>query len=120
MKMVHSHPPELLERHFINNELVIRELQLYVECKLPYNFIHQLINKKFGINVRYNDVYHMAKSLRDYDQKFISSGKKSDVETLIDILNDLKARDPETRFAYTLDPEQTGPKGEPKLERLVF
>ena len=62
--MHHSHNLEIKDRHFIYNDNVLKEIELYMDCNVQPTLIQTLINKKFQVNSKYNDIYHAMKIIR--------------------------------------------------------
>ena len=67
--MQHTHELEIRDRAFVYNECVMRDIQLYMDCSVQPTMIQTLVNKKYGVNTKYNDVYHMMKVLRHMNNK---------------------------------------------------
>lgn len=54
MVFQHNHPLELKDRHLISNDpLLMKELELFVKCKISIAAIHKIVKKKFKLRVRY-------------------------------------------------------------------
>ncbi len=78
--MQHTHDLEIKDRYFVYNEYVIQDIQLYMDCHLQPATVQQLVNKKYNVNTKYNDVYHMMKVLKHMNCKDGVDFKKSDVD----------------------------------------
>ncbi|CDW72871.1 UNKNOWN [Stylonychia lemnae] len=63
------------------------ELRLYVKCKLTVSNMMNCVNKKFGVKVRYQDVYNMVRNIKriNGEDKNIKE-QESEYEQLIDML----------------------------------
>ena len=57
MVFTHNHELSVKDRCILQNDAVIKEINLYMDCQVPPATICQLVNKKFNICVKYSDVY---------------------------------------------------------------
>ena len=121
MFMHHCHHLEIKDRHFIYNEQVVQDIKLYVACGVQPSMIQQLVNKKYSVNTKYCDIYHMIKMIRQQKHKGeVSNNSKCDVQQLIDTLHYLRDQDSEFRFAYVLDEEADDSNQAKKIDRMFF
>ena len=64
MKFTHNHKLEVKERTLLQNDSIIKEINLYMDCMVPPATISSLINKKFNITVKYSDVYQVIRAIK--------------------------------------------------------
>eukprot|EP00347_Sterkiella_histriomuscorum_P007670 403348024 len=120
MIMQHSHCLEVKDRHFIYNEHVIQDIQLYMDCQVMPAMIQNLVNKKYSVNTKYNDIYHMMKVLKHMNNKEVQASKP-DVTQLIECLENMKKKDPEFKFAYVLEDQDDSKSAlNPKIDRMLI
>ena len=100
--MQHNHILGIRDRYLLYNESIIKEINLYMDCQVPPATISQLLNKKFNISTKYSDVYHAVQIIKKSFKEAQDIGKH-DIYELIEILEDLKRKDEDTRFAYAMD-----------------
>jgi hypothetical protein len=121
--MQHNHELGIRDRYLMYNETIIKEINLYMDCQVPPATISQLLNKKYNISTKYSDVYHAVKIIKQSFKEANDLGKH-DIYELIEILEDLKHKDPDTRFAYVMDSNADSKdgkvNGEPKLDRMII
>ena len=60
----HNHPAEIKDKHYLNDELIRKELELFAKCGLSVSNIYNIIKKKFTIKIRYQDVYSRISVLK--------------------------------------------------------
>ena len=54
MSMWHNHELIVKDKHYlINDPLLLKELDLFVKCRLSVANIYQIVKKKYAIKVRY-------------------------------------------------------------------
>jgi hypothetical protein len=51
--------------------------------------MQRLINKKFGVNTKYNDIYHAIKMIKSSNKKTLDLSK-GDIHSFIETLEDMK------------------------------
>ena len=103
--MHHSHNLEIKDRHFIYNDNVMKEIELYMDCNVQPTLIQALINKKFLVNSKYNDIYHAMKIIRCSRHENVDL-TKCDVNQLIDILENMKKKEPDLKYAYAFESQE--------------
>jgi hypothetical protein len=86
--MHHNHPIEIKDRHIINNKQIEEEVKLFIKCKLTVAQMYTVINRKFGVKSRYQDVYNMVRNLKriNEDRSQIKE-YENDYEQLLEMLN---------------------------------
>ncbi|CDW84932.1 UNKNOWN [Stylonychia lemnae] len=99
MMMHHSHTLDIKEKSNINNKHIQAEIQTYVECKIPPYQIHKLINEKFQTNVNFEHIYGLILNIQSHQSK----ETQSDIKQLINLLEQIKVKDDNLRFAYEYD-----------------
>ena len=67
--MQHTHSLEIKDRAFVYNKAVVQDIQLYMDCQVQPTMIQSLINRKYGVNTKYSDVYHMMKVLKQMNHQ---------------------------------------------------
>jgi hypothetical protein len=86
--MHHNHPIEIKDKHIISNKQIEDELKLFIKCRLTVAQMHSVINKKFGIKSRYQDVYNLVKNIKRVNEdKAGIKEHENDYEQLVEMLN---------------------------------
>ena len=62
--MHHNHPIEIRDKHIVSNKQIENELKLYIKCRMTVSNMMSCVNKKFGVKVRYQDVYNMVRGIK--------------------------------------------------------
>lgn len=128
MRMHHNHPIEIKDKHIISNKQVEEEIKLFIKCRLSVAQMQSIINKKFNVKSRYQDVYNQVKNLKriNEDKTAIKEGD-NEFEQLLDMLNSYKSSSqksnlvegslvkcladaaddsPNIQYAYQLEPDK--------------
>lgn len=54
MNMWHNHSLELKDKHYlVNDPMILKEMDLFVKCKLSVGNIFNIVKKKYMIKIRY-------------------------------------------------------------------
>lgn len=87
----HNHPLELKDKHYLNDPLIRKELELFAKVGLSVANIYKIIKKKFAVKVRYQDVYNrmtvLKKEMGLKERAILGEGVKTQYEEFIDSLN---------------------------------
>ncbi len=88
MRMHHNHPIEIKDKHIISNKQIEEEIKLFLKCRLTVAQMHTIINKKFGVKSRYQDVYNMVRNIKRVheDKNLIIKEYENDYEQLVELL----------------------------------
>lgn len=104
LRMSHNHPLDIKERHFTHNPLIQREIRGLMESKAPVGVIRNIINNKFNATLEYSDIYPLVKGFQN-GSKNIGQKPKTDFERLLELLEELRAKDPLTQYEFEYDDE---------------
>ena len=86
--MHHNHPIEIQDKHIINNKQIEEEIKLFLKCRLTVAQMHSIINKKFGVKSRYQDVYNMVRNIKRINEdKSVLKEYENEYEQLVEMLN---------------------------------
>lgn len=102
MSFQHNHELQVKEKALLQNESIIKEINLYMDCQVPPATICQLLNRKFNIQTRSIDVYQVIKLIKS-SFKESSDLDKSDLHEFLDSLHAMRDKDEDARFAYVMD-----------------
>lgn len=100
--MTHNHPLDIKQRHYTHNELIQREIKMYLSCGLQVPHIRSIINHKFNANLRYSDIYTLVKGFQNGSVR-IGEEVKTDLERFIELLGELKEKDSMTQYEFDFD-----------------
>lgn len=65
MNMWHNHSLELKDKHYlVNDPMILKEMDLFVKCKLSVGNIFNIVKKKYMIKIRYQDVYNRVQQIK--------------------------------------------------------
>ena len=102
IKMTHNHPLDIKETHYTHNQLIQREVKMYLNWHLSVANIRNIINHKFNANVRYSDIYGIVKGFQN-GSKNIGEVTKTDFQRLLELLEELREKDPLTQYEFEFD-----------------
>ena len=96
LRMHHNHPLEIVDRHFLQHEALLKDVAVYVQSKLPVGMITSLINAKFKTHVKYDNVYSIVRQLSAAESPAAQASalkhEKDDQEVFYDLLQEMKER----------------------------
>ena len=49
----------------VNDPLIMKEMDLFVKCKLSVANIYNIVKKKYQIKIRYQDVYQRVQTIKN-------------------------------------------------------
>ena len=86
--MHHNHAIEIKDRHIISNKQIEDEIKLFIKCRLTVAQMHTIINKKFTVKSRYQDVYNMVRNIKRVNEdRGQVKEYENDYEQLLEMLN---------------------------------
>ena len=63
--MQHNHDLDVKDKHYlVNDPLIMKEMDLFVKCKLSVANIYNIVKKKYQIKIRYQDVYQRVQQIK--------------------------------------------------------
>lgn len=92
IRLHHNHAIEIKDRHIIANKQIEEELKLFIKCRLTVAQMHHIINKKFNVKSRYQDVYNMVRNIKRVNEdKTVIKEYENEYEQLLEMLCSYKS-----------------------------
>ncbi|CAI2385530.1 unnamed protein product [Moneuplotes crassus] len=105
LKMIHNHPLDVKERHYTHNELIQREVKMLLNSHIPVANIRNILNTKFNATLRYSDIYGIVKGFQN-GSKNIGDKLKTDFQRLLELLEELRGKDPLTQYEFEFEDDE--------------
>jgi hypothetical protein len=72
---------EIKDKHYLNEPMIRKELELFARCQLSVANIYNIVKKKYAIKIRYQDVYNkisvMKKEMGIKERSCFTEGSKT-------------------------------------------